>query len=428
MSDTKSTGTLRSYSIINKNRTELPSSKIALVGLDDTLAQVVLAMKDAGVNEASVVDEGKIIGTVTEKDAVPLLAQMAVTLEKNHERVTAMLDRTKSIATATTDAAIAAINTAMSSAGESRGEEPLRVVKDTLESLRHNILETLDTSEQPTEIELGVFLTQLAATVQTSARIRGLQISVSPIAETTVKVQARLLGQTLRHILESAIKDLDKGNTITLTASLSHRQGFTGSNSLAGIKATVLRPRSSEQQNTQNKALSQHVIAGMIRDLKDKHPDLKFAVNGDEQTLFDMSLPALRVVGQTKSNFAAAKILIVEDDSDILDMLEEILSEAGFESIRASDGEEALGLFAKHKPRLVLADIRMPKLDGINLSTALKNLAPEIPVILCSGQYPQLMEDKMDNRISCDHVLYKPFAKNDIIESIRLFLDVSGAS
>jgi CheY-like chemotaxis protein len=273
-----------------------------------------------------------------------------------------------------------------------------------------------------------MFLTQLAATVQTSARLRGLQISVSPIAETTVKVQAKLLGQTMRHILEAAIKDLDKGNTITLTASLSHRQGFTGNNSLAGIKASVLRPRTPESQDTQNKALSQHVISGMIRDLKDKHPDLKFSVNGDDLTLFDMSLPALRVVGQTKSNFAAAKILIVEDDSDILDMLELILAEAGFESIRANDGEEALGLFAKHKPRLVLADIRMPKLDGINLSTALKNLAPEIPVILFSGQYPQLMEDKMDNRIPCDHVLYKPFAKHDIIESLKLFLDVSGAS
>jgi CheY-like chemotaxis protein len=428
MSDTKSTGTLRSYAIINKNRTELPSSKIALVGLDDTLAQVVLAMKDAGVSEAYVVDEGKIIGTVTEKDTVPLLAQMAVTLEKNHARITDVLDRTKSIATATTDAAIATLNAAMNPARKPAGDDPLKIVKDALESMRQNILETIDTSEQPTEVEVGMFLTQLAATVQQSARTRGLQIAVAPIAETMIRVQTKLLGQSMRHILEAAIKDLDKGNTITLTASLSHRQGFTGNNSLAGIKASVLRPRTPESQDTQNKALSQHVISGMIRDLKDKHPDLKFSVNGDDLTLFDMSLPALRVVGQTKSNFAAAKILIVEDDSDILDMLELILAEAGFESIRANDGEEALGLFAKHKPRLVLADIRMPKLDGINLSTALKNLAPEIPVILFSGQYPQLMEDKMDNRIPCDHVLYKPFAKHDIIESLKLFLDVSGAS
>jgi CheY-like chemotaxis protein len=428
MRDAKSTGTLRSYAIINKNRTEIPSSKIALVGLDDTLAQVVLAMKDACVSEAYVVDEGKIIGTVTEKDAVPLLAQIAVTLEKNHERITDVLDRTKSIATATTDAAIATLDAAMDPASKPAGDAPLKIVKEALESLRQNILETMDTSENPSEIELGMFLTQLAATVQNSARLRGLQIAVSPIADIIVKVHATRLGQALRHILESSIKDLDTSNTITLTTSITHRQGFTGNNPVVSIKATLLRPRAPANQNSQYTALSQHVIAGMIRDLKAKHPDLTFAMDRDDLTVFEMSLPALRVEGQLKLNFTAAKILIVEDDPDILDILEEILAEAGFEPIRASDGEEALSLFAKHKPRLVLADIRMPKLDGINMSAALKNLTPEIPVILFSGQYPQLMEDKMDNRIPCDHVLYKPFAKHDIIESLKLFLDVSGAS
>jgi hypothetical protein len=62
------------------------------------------------------------------------------------------------------------------------------------------------------------------------------------------------------------------------------------------------------------------------------------------------------------------------------------------------------------------------------MSNSIKNFSPKTPVILFSGQYPLLIEDKVNNQINCDHVLYKPFAKRDIIESLKLFFDVSGAS
>jgi CheY-like chemotaxis protein len=118
----------------------------------------------------------------------------------------------------------------------------------------------------------------------------------------------------------------------------------------------------------------------------------------------------------------APKILVVEDDQDIREMVEDIVRRKGFDVVTASDGLEAIDLFKNEKPNLVLADIRMPGMDGIQMAEAIKKLDASIPIILFSGQMPNLIDDKLENRITCDHVLYKPFAQADIIESIGLFL------
>ena len=62
---------------------------------------------------------------------------------------------------------------------------------------------------------------------------------------------------------------------------------------------------------------------------------------------------------------ADIKILIVDDEEDILDLLEYNLEKEGYEVIRAMDGEEAIELAKKENPQLILLDIMMPKLDGI---------------------------------------------------------------
>jgi DNA-binding response OmpR family regulator len=120
------------------------------------------------------------------------------------------------------------------------------------------------------------------------------------------------------------------------------------------------------------------------------------------------------------------KILVVEDDEDILEMLQDTVQKNGFDVVTAADGLEAVILFKNEKPNLVLADIRMPGMDGIQMAEAIKKLDASVPIILFSGLMPNLIEDKLENRITCDHVLYKPFVQADILESINLFLPPQG--
>jgi YesN/AraC family two-component response regulator len=130
----------------------------------------------------------------------------------------------------------------------------------------------------------------------------------------------------------------------------------------------------------------------------------------------------MKTTMQNHENPSNLKVLLVDDDSDILDLLAEIISERGFHAIKANNGKAGLDLLMKEKPCLVLTDIQMPKMDGVTLAKAVKSMNKNTPVILISGQYPNLMADKMSHKFECDHILYKPFSKSDVIESIHLFL------
>jgi two-component system nitrogen regulation response regulator NtrX len=80
-----------------------------------------------------------------------------------------------------------------------------------------------------------------------------------------------------------------------------------------------------------------------------------------------------------------ARILIVDDEASIRETLKEILDYEGYEIEEAKDGEEALAKIKKFNYDAVLADIKMPKLDGIELLEKSKEIAPELPFIMISG-------------------------------------------
>jgi DNA-binding NtrC family response regulator len=82
---------------------------------------------------------------------------------------------------------------------------------------------------------------------------------------------------------------------------------------------------------------------------------------------------------------AKTKVLVVDDDRLILRILEEFLSQKGFDPTLATDGEEAMRIFADEEFDVVLTDVMMPKVDGIKLLRWIKERDNEIPVIIVTG-------------------------------------------
>jgi len=80
-----------------------------------------------------------------------------------------------------------------------------------------------------------------------------------------------------------------------------------------------------------------------------------------------------------------SRILIVDDEQSIRDTLREILEYEGYEIEEASDGDKAISLIKKFNYDAVLSDIKMPKLDGIEVLEKAKSIAPELPFIMISG-------------------------------------------
>lgn len=79
------------------------------------------------------------------------------------------------------------------------------------------------------------------------------------------------------------------------------------------------------------------------------------------------------------------RILVADDEDLVRDLLSRYLLKLGYEVILAGDGSEALRLYRQHAVDLVLSDVRMPHLDGLQLLVALKDLNPRLPVVMISG-------------------------------------------
>ena len=77
-------------------------------------------------------------------------------------------------------------------------------------------------------------------------------------------------------------------------------------------------------------------------------------------------------------------ILIVEDDMDIQELLREFLKEAGYEVTSASDGIEAMDMFAKKKYDLILLDIMLPKIDGFGVCELVRKQT-QVPIIILTA-------------------------------------------
>ncbi|RJP76611.1 MAG: response regulator [Candidatus Zixiibacteriota bacterium] len=117
-------------------------------------------------------------------------------------------------------------------------------------------------------------------------------------------------------------------------------------------------------------------------------------------------------------------LLLVADDEEIIrTRLQEMSAMLGFEVRTAKDGGEAWEQFQAQRPDIVILDIYMPKINGLQLMQKIKNTEPTCPVILITGfmHFEQLVKSQP---IKPDGFITKPFNINTIINALlKLVLD-----
>ena len=118
------------------------------------------------------------------------------------------------------------------------------------------------------------------------------------------------------------------------------------------------------------------------------------------------------------------KILLVDDEPELLGMLKKMLSSLGYEVFDFIDSQNALDAFEKEpsKFNLVLTDLTMPKLNGVDLAKSVKAIRKDIQVILCTGYSNEMTQEELA-AFKIDFLLFKPIVKSDISKTIRLALD-----
>lgn len=148
--------------------------------------------------------------------------------------------------------------------------------------------------------------------------------------------------------------------------------------------------------------------------------NLILAVNADvNMGTTTVSLETCSDIVYEASPDSKGTIILVDDSKMSRNMLKAILEEDGYAVIaEASNGEEALEVYKKHKPDLITLDITMPKMDGIELLKRLMDIDPSVKAIMitAAGQQSKLIEAL---KVGAKRFITKPFEKEEILLNIN---------
>ena len=151
-----------------------------------------------------------------------------------------------------------------------------------------------------------------------------------------------------------------------------------------------------------------------------KSVQFEYSINQQNESV-QPSSKTVEKVGSTKKitekSVFSGKVLVIDDEIDIVDIVMETLIENGFEAKGSSSPAEVVGLIAEFLPDVVISDIAMPVMNGLQLLVEIKKSYPDLPVIFLSGHV-----DKSHMMQAIEYgvfnVIEKPFKADRIVECV----------
>lgn len=128
-------------------------------------------------------------------------------------------------------------------------------------------------------------------------------------------------------------------------------------------------------------------------------------------------IPQGRLLNQNKSN--TFDVLVVDDELLIRDLLFDFLSSQGFIVHLAENGKKAMAMMDSIEFQVALVDLKMPEVDGVELTTVLRSKKPSVPVIIMTA-YPSMNSAIESIRSGVFDYLIKPFKIADLSETVNL--------
>lgn len=115
------------------------------------------------------------------------------------------------------------------------------------------------------------------------------------------------------------------------------------------------------------------------------------------------------------------KILVVEDERSIITLLQYNLQQAGYEVITAMDGEEGLEMALAERPQIIVLDLMLPKLDGIEVCKQIRQNKVDIPILMLTAR-----DDEFDKvlglELGADDYMTKPFSPREVVARVKAIL------
>lgn len=115
------------------------------------------------------------------------------------------------------------------------------------------------------------------------------------------------------------------------------------------------------------------------------------------------------------------RILIVDDEQHIVDVVVYVLEENSFDVITANDGEKGLRLFESRRPDLVVLDLTLPGISGLDLFKKMRAMRPEVPVIMLTSRSEEI-DRVLGLEMGADDYITKPFSTRELAARVKTVL------
>jgi len=115
------------------------------------------------------------------------------------------------------------------------------------------------------------------------------------------------------------------------------------------------------------------------------------------------------------------KILVVDDDATFVRLVDQVLTDKGYEVLTASNGQEALRLLFVHKPDLVLLDVVMPGMDGWQACSRIRDIS-DVPIIILSGSQKTEADIVRGLDYGADGYIIKPIGNRELVARVQAML------
>ena len=117
----------------------------------------------------------------------------------------------------------------------------------------------------------------------------------------------------------------------------------------------------------------------------------------------------------------AEKILLVDDEEMIVESIEYALAQEGYEVVKAFDGQEALQQVQLSKPNLIVLDLMLPKLSGLEVCRLLRREQNDVPIIMLTAKGEEI-DRVIGLEVGADDYLIKPFSLRELVARIKALL------
>jgi PAS domain S-box-containing protein len=263
------------------------------------------------------------------------------------------------------------------------------------------------------------------------AESKGIKISIkkelSPLAP--ILASPSELREVFTNLINNAIDAMSKDGEIRLRSFMDDTIAVisiedTGSGIPKNTKARIFDPFFTSK-GVQSTGLGLSVSYGIINR---HHGTISVDSVEGEGTTFTIKFPITKQTGKgevqeekiipLKKKQKKARILVIEDEEDVRELLRDILTDAGHEVEVANNGSEGIEIFKKKNFDLVFTDLGMPVMSGWEVAEKVKSINGKVPVALITGWNVALDRSEMNNS-GISLIIHKPFKMEQVLNLVQ---------